>query len=124
MDSRRGALIMATYQSNFASSLFIGNDCVSGIKAGSSGQRSRSRLHGLCIAGLISMFASSAASAANGSVAYTYNSLGRLTTASYDTGVCLVHTYDAGWSPANRDRKRRLRWASMAMLHWGAANWQ
>ena len=33
--------------------------------------------------------------AANGSVAYTYDALGRVTTVSYDTGVCLVYTYDA-----------------------------
>jgi YD repeat-containing protein len=33
--------------------------------------------------------------AANGSVYYTYDALGRVVTASYDTGVCLVYTYDA-----------------------------
>jgi YD repeat-containing protein len=33
--------------------------------------------------------------AANGSVAYTYDTLGRVTTASYDTGVCVIYTYDA-----------------------------
>lgn len=32
--------------------------------------------------------------AANGSVAYTYDALGRVTTASYDTGVCIIYTYD------------------------------
>ncbi len=35
------------------------------------------------------------ASAANGSVSYTYDALGRLTTASYDTGVCVIYQYDA-----------------------------
>jgi hypothetical protein len=30
--------------------------------------------------------------AANGSVAYTYDALGRVTTASYDTGVCIIYT--------------------------------
>src|SRR5450631_3181052 len=34
------------------------------------------------------------AHAANGSVAYTYDALGRVTTASYDTGVCIVYSYD------------------------------
>jgi RHS Repeat len=33
-----------------------------------------------------------AATAANGSVAYTYDALGRITTASYDTGVCIVYS--------------------------------
>jgi hypothetical protein len=32
--------------------------------------------------------------AANGSVAYTYDALGRVTTASYDTNVCIVYSYD------------------------------
>lgn len=33
--------------------------------------------------------------AANGSVFYTYDALGRLSTASYDTGVCVIYAYDA-----------------------------
>lgn len=32
--------------------------------------------------------------AANGSVAYSYDALGRLTMVSYDTGVCIRYTYD------------------------------
>ncbi len=35
------------------------------------------------------------AHAANGSVAYTYDALGRVTAASYDTGVCILYSYDA-----------------------------
>jgi hypothetical protein len=35
-----------------------------------------------------------AVDAANGSVTYTYDSLGRIVTASYDTGVCLTYSYD------------------------------
>ena|ERR1700720_623186 len=35
------------------------------------------------------------AHAANGSVAYTYDALGRVSTASYDTGVIVLYTYDA-----------------------------
>lgn len=33
--------------------------------------------------------------AANGAVAYTYDALGRILTASYDTGVIVIYTYDA-----------------------------
>lgn len=33
--------------------------------------------------------------AANGSVTYTYDALGRVTSASYDTGVIVYYTYDA-----------------------------
>ena len=35
------------------------------------------------------------AEAANGSVVYTYDALGRVLTASYDTGVIIIYTYDA-----------------------------
>jgi hypothetical protein len=30
--------------------------------------------------------------AVNGSVIYTYDALGRVSTASYDTGVCIIYT--------------------------------
>ena len=33
--------------------------------------------------------------AANGSVTYTYDALGRVSTVSYDTGVIVIYTYDA-----------------------------
>lgn len=35
------------------------------------------------------------AAAANGSVVYTYDALGRVLTASYDTGVIVIYSYDA-----------------------------
>ncbi len=38
---------------------------------------------------------SNAAKAANGSVTYTYDPLGRIASASYDTGVLIYYTYDA-----------------------------
>ena len=38
---------------------------------------------------------STAAKAANGSVTYTYDPLGRIASASYDTGVLIYYTYDA-----------------------------
>jgi YD repeat-containing protein len=40
------------------------------------------------------ILAATLAYAANGSVAYTYDALGRVTTASYDTGVCIIYSYD------------------------------
>lgn len=33
--------------------------------------------------------------AANGSVLYTYDALGRIITATYDTGVIVIYTYDS-----------------------------
>ncbi len=38
---------------------------------------------------------SSAALAANGSVTYTYDTLGRVASVTYDTGVIVYYTYDA-----------------------------
>ena len=35
------------------------------------------------------------AMAGNGSVSYTYDSLGRVKTATYDTGIIVTYTYDA-----------------------------
>ena len=44
---------------------------------------------------MLALLAMRPATAANGSVAYTYDALGRVTTSSYDTGVCVIYTYDA-----------------------------
>lgn len=62
----------------------------------------------------------SPAGAANGSVAYTYDALGRVTTASYDTGVCIVYTYDAN---GNRLSEAINVAASGATGVWGCFNW-
>lgn len=48
----------------------------------------------LCLASATCVSAPAHA-ATNGSVAYTYDALGRVTTASYDTGVCIIYSYDA-----------------------------
>jgi hypothetical protein len=38
---------------------------------------------------------STGASAAAASTVYTYDQLGRLTTAAYDNGLCIAYSYDA-----------------------------
>lgn len=58
--------------------------------------------------------------AANGSVAYTYDALGRVTTASYDTGVCIVYKYDAN---GNRLSETINVTAAGATGVWGCFNW-
>jgi uncharacterized protein RhaS with RHS repeats len=58
--------------------------------------------------------------AANGSVAYTYDALGRVTTASYDTGVCIVYKYDAN---GNRISETINVTAAGATGVWGCFNW-
>jgi YD repeat-containing protein len=58
--------------------------------------------------------------AANGAVVYTYDALGRLTTASYDTGVCITYSYDAN---GNRLSERILVTAAGSTGVWGCFNW-
>jgi YD repeat-containing protein len=53
------------------------------------------------------------ASAANGSVTYTYDPLGRVSTASYDTGVIVLYTYDA-----NGNRTQQTINVNTATLCW------
>jgi uncharacterized protein RhaS with RHS repeats len=60
------------------------------------------------------------ASAANGSVAYTYDALGRVKTVSYDTGVCIIYTYDAN---NNRLSETIRVSASSSTGVWGCFNW-
>lgn len=58
--------------------------------------------------------------AANGSVLYTYDALGRLATASYDTGICIAYTYDAN---GNRLSESILVPSSGDTGVWGCFNW-
>jgi YD repeat-containing protein len=53
------------------------------------------------------------AEAANGSVAYTYDALGRVISASYDTGVIVLYTYDA-----NGNRTQQTINVNTATLCW------
>ncbi len=53
------------------------------------------------------------AQAANGSVVYTYDALGRVTTANYDTGVIVIYSYDA-----NGNRTQRVVHVSTTTLTW------
>ena len=72
----------------------------------------------------------SAATAANGSVSYTYDALGRVTTVTYDTGVIVIYTYDAN---GNRTQQvinintTTMNWNTTSPCTsncWGAGNWQ
>jgi YD repeat-containing protein len=58
--------------------------------------------------------------AANGSVVYTYDALGRLVTASYDTGVCIAYSYDAN---GNRTSQKILVASPGGPAIWGCFNW-
>ena len=89
----------------------------------------------LCVAALIglSLFGDAKkhpAFAANGSVAYTYDALGRVSTATYDTNVIVIYSYDAN---GNRSQQvinvntATLTWSTTASPCtsncWGAALW-
>lgn len=63
------------------------------------------------------IFASTHAYAANGSVTYTYDALGRVVTASYDTGVIVIYTYDA-----NGNRTQQVINVNTATLTWTATS--
>lgn len=58
--------------------------------------------------------------AANGSVVYTYDALGRVTTASYDTGVCIIYTYDPN---GNRLSETIQVSTATGTGVWGCFNW-
>jgi hypothetical protein len=60
------------------------------------------------------------AHAANGSVAYTYDALGRVTIASYDTGVCIIYSYDPN---GNRLSETINIAAAGTTGVWGCFNW-
>lgn len=86
--------------------------------------RSRLRKYSSCCAAvlfpLLGLAIANSACAANGSVAYTYDALGRLITASYDTGVCIAYSYDAN---GNRLSEKILVTTSGATGVWGCFNW-
>jgi YD repeat-containing protein len=68
----------------------------------------------------VGILAPGALFAANGSVLYTYDALGRLITASYDTGVCIAYSYDAN---GNRLSEKILVTSSSSTGVWGCFNW-
>lgn len=64
---------------------------------------------------LVMLLGSETSHAANGSVVYTYDALGRVTTASYDTGVIVIYTYDA-----NGNRTQQVINVNTSTLIWTA----
>ena len=72
----------------------------------------------------LGLSASPKAHAANGSVVYTYDALGRIATASYDTGVVVIYAYDANGNRLSQTinvNSTTATWGSS--FTWGAALW-
>jgi YD repeat-containing protein len=67
------------------------------------------------------------ADAANGSVTYAYDALGRIVSASYDTGVIVIYTYDANGNRLSQTinvNTSTMVWSSnSATAGWGKALW-
>lgn len=55
---------------------------------------------------------------ANNSVSYTYDIVGRLTTAAYDNGMCISYSYDA-----NGNRTSQTNSTASTDLVWGQSLW-
>jgi YD repeat-containing protein len=75
------------------------------------------RLLCLLAGGFLSFAGASAACAANGSVSYTYDALGRVSTVSYDTGVIVIYSYDA-----NGNRTQQVINVNTTALTWSATS--
>lgn len=80
----------------------------------------RASLSIVTIGAAMLMLLSTSTEAANGSVNYTYDALGRVVTASYDTGACITYKYDAN---GNRTAQTILVTTSTATGVWGCFNW-
>ena len=74
----------------------------------------------LVISGL---FGAEPAHAANGSVVYTYDALGRISTASYDTGIFIIYTYDANGNRLFQTINVNSTTGTWGSFNWGAALW-
>jgi len=83
------------------------------------------RVRKVCGIALLSgfVFMSDAALAANGSVVYTYDALGRLSTATYDTGVIIIYTYDANGNRLSQTINVNTSAGVWGSVNWAAANW-
>ena len=72
---------------------------------------------------VLSLTQGASALAANGSVVYTYDALGRIATASYDTGVIIIYAYDANGNRTSQIINVNSGVGSWGSFSWGAALW-
>ncbi len=72
---------------------------------------------GVMVAALVVAIAAVSGGAA-GSINYGYDPLGRLVTARYDNGLCIVYAYDA-----NGNRTSQINSTASAAATWGSGTW-
>lgn len=72
---------------------------------------------------LLGTFPQRPAFAANGSVVYTYDALGRISTISYDTGIFIIYTYDANGNRTSQVINVNGTVGTWGSFTWGAALW-
>jgi len=68
---------------------------------------------------LVSLTVSSAGQA-DSSVSYGYDQVGRITSAAYDNGLCVIYTYDAN---GNRTAQSYSMSSGPASQNWGSGVW-
>jgi len=75
---------------------------------------------GGAVAAALLLTVSASAHAASASITYGYDELGRVTTALYDNGTCIVYTYDA---VGNRTSQTNSTAAGPQTPIWGTGSW-
>ena len=68
----------------------------------------------------IAVLALLASNTAEATVVYTYDQLGRITTALYDNGLCIIYTYDAN---GNRTSQTNTASGAPQTPTWGTGVW-
>ena len=69
------------------------------------------------------LLAASAVEAAGGNATYTYDFLGRVTSASYDSGAIILYSYDAAGNRASQTTSVNSTSATWGSFNWGSALW-
>ena len=69
---------------------------------------------------LLTVLGTMSADGASGSASYTYDQLGRVTTALYDNGVCVTYVYDAN---GNRTSQTNTVSGTPESPTWGSGVW-
>ena len=72
---------------------------------------------------IMSVFTGTVALAANGSVLYTYDALGRIATATYDTGVIVIYTYDSNGNRLSQTINVNTTTGTWGSFSWGTGLW-